>query len=669
MNAKLALLVFGSSLIAFEAHAQEWPKRPEKGLLPELKEHRHNGPWAIMPFVEEGGPARETSPYRSDRIRPDAGALETVIKAKRPVQFGMGTTGPGMAYQGHVSVKQRVGDFALTGAAAVEDSDSYQTPGGNGVRSGYQRHSEQAGFAWMPTGRALRVGIVNDVIKDQQQPFANQINQNGVNVTEGSGTDPVSTHRMIGRLRYEDHHSFDFLDSFSFEARHMALDRESNNFKARDATAPNSLVRVKPKADITTLSLRATAPIGPATVRITAKGEREGRNAARRGGPNTSLDQVSGFQFPDVALWRAQFATDAALDVSKDDHFTLSMRYDMQTGDAKGKNKEMRITGMAPPTAYRGTPLSLYQDYFAVGDTQREDHLISGGLQYKRDFLEDRGSATLDLSTVGRAPNARELYFALPSMEGPAAGAAGGTSSRIIGNPTLDAERHYRLEAATTLEGAGWHGWAQTGPGKGASWANAWSASLSGGVAYVEDFITRDRARGQAGVLANDNANIRRNVDATLAHVSADMQWNATRTFSAHTNIGYHWGHNESDDRALYGIAPLEANMILDWHDRLGTLGTWNAGAHIRAVWEQNRLDDDVSRGSGFDFEEADGFMTLDLFAGAQIYDRVGLRFMVENVFDQAYVDPNPVQSTNHPNPVGLPGAGRTFTGRLVANF
>ena len=63
----------------------------------------------------------------------------------------------------------------------------------------------------------------------------------------------------------------------------------------------------------------------------------------------------------------------------------------------------------------------------------------------------------------------------------------------------------------------------------------AWQgASASASVAVfadrVNDYILRDRARGQDGVLRADGASIYRNVDASLAGVEVEASWQLATT-------------------------------------------------------------------------------------------------------------------------------------------
>ena len=166
---------------------------------------------------------------------------------------------------------------------------------------------------------------------------------------------------------------------------------------------------------------------------------------------------------------------------------------------------------------------------------------------------------------------------------------------------------------------------------------DAWSVSGAMRASYVEDFITRDRARLQPGVLQDDRALIFRNVDVSMLTAELDATWNLTPRLSTRANLIYTLAENTSDDRPLYGIAPLEANLLIDYSDRLATFGSWSVGGKLRLVADQNRVDDDLNSGAGFDQGETDSFAVLDLYAGVQLYDRVGLRVGVENVFDTTY--------------------------------
>ncbi len=59
----------------------------------------------------------------------------------------------------------------------------------------------------------------------------------------------------------------------------------------------------------------------------------------------------------------------------------------------------------------------------------------------------------------------------------------------------------------------------------------------------------------------------------------------------------------------------------------------------------------------------------VDLYAGIQVHDRVGLRLGIENLFDKTYAEHDPHIATDESNPTAVNAPGRTFYARAVAAF
>lgn len=120
-----------------------------------------------------------------------------------------------------------------------------------------------------------------------------------------------------------------------------------------------------------------------------------------------------------------------------------------------------------------------------------------------------------------------------------------------MGNPEIDWALHRRLEGGLAYDANGWSGYGIKTGG-----ALPWRLALTAYYDDVKDFITRDRARGQTVTGVFDYARIRRNVDAELAGIAADLRANLSRRLATRLNVHYQYGHNTTDGRVLYGIYP-----------------------------------------------------------------------------------------------------------------
>jgi len=654
-----AALATAVSALASPGQAQDQgagPVLPADRLIPMLTQHDKPSPYPILPLYWLGSAPAEM-PYRQDHVRLPTGVLEPVVDAARTAKMGAGYSGAGDAKEIFAQAARRTARHMVMGAAAVETAGGYDDGNGNRVRFGYDRHTEQLALGYLPPGRALRAVVVHDRIDDAVLPLAAPTVQTGVNLIEGYGADPIKTERYVAKLSYEDKVTFAAADQFRAELGYIGLNRVADNYSLRTTPVPNR-VEGRPSADIVTATASVDFRAAGLAHRIGFDAKHTGQSGERLGGPGVnSLNTLTGLQYPGVSLWEAGLFAETAHDFSPNRHLSVSIRYDFVDASADEADRRMTIGTFA------GSPRDLYQLYNGSRDTEAREHNVSGRLKYEQDFLGDRAKAFAAIGRLMRTADAQERYFALPSTGGPA---PIGTSSRQVGNPLLDPEAHYRFDIGGNLDGEGWSEWGRMGSGDGLS---AWRLELTGHVDRVSDFITRDRAHGQTGVRLADNAAIWRNVDALLAGAEIDAQWNVTRNWSTRLNIAYQWGENTADSRPLYGIHPLEANWIVDYHDMLGGDGTWHVGGKLRAVAGQGRADIDPTRGSGFDAAETAGYSVVDLYAAAQFRDRIGVRVGIENLFDKRYAEHDPYTSTDETNASAVAAPGRTLYARVVANF
>ena len=116
-------------------------------------------------------------------------------------------------------------------------------------------------------------------------------------------------------------------------------------------------------------------------------------------------------------------------------------------------------------------------------------------------------------------------------------------------------------------------------------------------------------------------------------------------------------------------MAPFEANWLVDYHDDISRFGTWHTGTKLRMVAGQGRADTDPSRGSGYDSGETSGFSVLDLYAGAQLYERISMTAGIDNVLDKRYAVHDVVPLTGTGAALAVDAPGRTFFVRATASF
>ena len=323
------------------------------------------------------------------------------------------------------------------------------------------------------------------------------------------------------------------------------------------------------------------------------------------------------------------------------------LRYDLATSAAAD-------IGHAPNTglaSYDMAPRQMYQTYYGTsGPGTLVYHTVSGRLH-----LETSMGQTvpfLDIRHLVRTPTVSEQWLA----------STGPSYLVQVGNPTIAPEQHNGLELGGTTKGGGYSGY---GPDAA---IGGWQTKINISQDWVKDFITLDTARGQPGILMNNNAIIVRNVDASVQTFTWNAEYQPWENWGFRTNVGGEWGRNMTDHRPLYQMAAVDAQLMVDWFKKVNDL-RYNLGISTRIVGPMTDVDASTKTGSGQDnIARTGGFTLLNLYGGVQLWNRIGLDVGIDNILDRLYRE----HIAAYPQGPGtsLPYcAGRSFHGRLVIRF
>ncbi len=247
--------------------------------------------------------------------------------------------------------------------------------------------------------------------------------------------------------------------------------------------------------------------------------------------------------------------------------------------------------------------LPLYQSYYEKTPTESDENNISLFSRYYQNI--DNALYWAGISSTVRTADATERYVAANNMT---------TMMRWIGNPDIQPERHNQLEL-----GGKWH------------FENGWH-ELNIYHDQVDDFILRDRARGQSGILAMDMATIYRNVDATLQGFEWALNTSITKQWNFYTNLAYVKGENKQTGQALYQIPPIEGLIQLSHQG--DQLGYW---FDVKWALSQNDVDDNMMTGSALDAGESDGWVSVDFKLRYEFSNDWQVSVGINNLFDETY--------------------------------
>ncbi len=151
----------------------------------------------------------------------------------------------------------------------------------------------------------------------------------------------------------------------------------------------------------------------------------------------------------------------------------------------------------------------------------------------------------------------------------------------------------------------------------------SFDANLAAFYGVIDDYI-----------LITNTAAKARNVDALLYGFEADATWRFAPHWRSVATIAWTWAENDTDNRPLAQVAPLEATLGLQYEQE-----RWSAGVLARGVMEQDRVDVGSGTIAGTDLGATPGFAVLSLNGGWRVTDAVTLTAGVDNLLDRTYYE------------------------------
>jgi iron complex outermembrane receptor protein len=169
--------------------------------------------------------------------------------------------------------------------------------------------------------------------------------------------------------------------------------------------------------------------------------------------------------------------------------------------------------------------------------------------------------------------------------------------------------------------------------------ANATLGALDLAVAVfasdVHDFnLVQNSFAKPAGMTGTRLATVTRNVDASTWGGEFTAGWRFAEHWRADASVAYTRGTNDTEDRPLAQIPPLETRLALAY-----TQATWSVGGLVRLVADQDRVA--VSQGNivGQDIGPSEGFAVVSLNASWRATDRLRVSAGADNLLDEIYAE------------------------------
>jgi iron complex outermembrane receptor protein len=589
-------------------------------------------------YVHGGCPNRMDPP--SSFATPNAFDEVTVIKGVQSMRYGPGGSAGTVVFERNVPVFEEPpdwraelatsygswhkrpelgvdaalasGGFFLRAQGGVRSFDSYEDGNGDTVRSAFE--SEHAnlmlGFGKATTGR-VELGL--EAVRTDDALFA------------GAGMDSPKDAADTYRLEVRRDEKLLGLVDLRADLYYSDVDHLMDNYSLRPLTAPMAM-RVPSTSDTYGGRVSADREISESlTLTLGIDYQENRRDALRYAGPNPEqVGMLQSVMWPDATLGQGGLLVEGAQLLGTKSRLIFGGRADRFT--AKAAKTDVQPAGM------NLSPNELYEVYYGYRAEDWSDTAVSGLLRFER-FLTQNLTFFTGLSRSVRAADTTERYLGSNNPAGP---------KRWIGNPRLAAAKNHQLDLGLSS------------PGQSSTW------SVTGFVDQVDDFILRDRAHGQQGILQDDNATIYRNVEARLVGLELEGSHRPGDRLQLSGVVSWVRGENRTDDRPLAQIPPLQGWLQLDYGQE-----RWRAIGLFRWAASQTRVDDDPMTGSGQDYGETPGYGVADLSGSYEILRSLSIVAGVDNLFDRAYANHLNRGNLFDPDPVRINEPGRTFWLRL----
>ncbi|SFL99925.1 TonB-dependent copper receptor [Pelosinus propionicus] len=153
------------------------------------------------------------------------------------------------------------------------------------------------------------------------------------------------------------------------------------------------------------------------------------------------------------------------------------------------------------------------------------------------------------------------------------------------------------------------------------------STSLSLFYADIKDFILFKNANSSTTKTAH-------NVDASLYGGEVDLAYPLNKNWTATASLAYVRGNNDSDDKPLAQIPPLEGTLGIKYsHEKI------EAGLLWRGVQAQTRYDLNSGSEIGYDLGASSGFGILSANVAYKASKAITVAAGVDNIFDKNYAE------------------------------
>ena len=414
----------------------------------------------------------------------------TVIKGSQTVRYGGGTGGtvlferdtprfdPGEVFRawftGGLTDNSHTAKLGADVAVGIPEgyalatgqyraADNYNDGNGNAVPGAYDNE-----------GAGLSLGLTpND---DTHPVLSYDYTHDRDVLSAGAGMDGIYSDNDQWRLRLGQDIPLGPFAAVKAELYSVSVDQLMDNYSLRPLTA---MFKMRAPSTADTTGERLTADLEAIGMNWTLGTDylQVDRDATRLWSYQSAAVNVpNSYLWPDVVNADLGIFVEIERPLTKQSRLTAGLRYDRT--EARVSQSRAALVPVGP--AWVRSADQLYRAYYGVGAEHRDADNLGGFLTYAHN-LNDGLAVSVGVTRILRSADPTERYIASNAAPSTVA-----SNQRWVGNPGPDPETHHQI--GMTL----------------AKVAKHWNTQLDLFYDRVHDYILRDRARGQPGILLAD---------------------------------------------------------------------------------------------------------------------------------------------------------------------
>ncbi|HNN86714.1 MAG: TonB-dependent copper receptor [Cellvibrionales bacterium] len=464
-------------------------------------------------------------------------------------------------------------DFYIRGTATNAHQGDYRDGDGKKVHSQYQRWSANAAAGWTPdenTTLELSMGH-----SDGEAAYADR------------GVDGSLFKRDNLGIKLIKENLTERWKKLEVQAYYNYVDHVMDNYSLRTPTGMMA-TRMAMNPDRETLGARLanTVLLGERTELVFGSDTQQNQHSNR-----TTMNQdMMRFQdkdrVEDANIEQVGVFGEITHHYNDKQRIISGLRHDHWHAEDKRQTVMLNMMMSAPnPTA---------------GD-ERVEELTSGFMRYEHDIADD--TAYVGLGRSERFPD----YWELISKE----------TADSVSAFNADPEETTQLDLGYLFA------------------RGQWTGSVSAFYNHIDDYLLiQSGVVKPMGMMGRRTTTITRNIEAHSWGGEAELGYAINDNWRVDASLAYVRGENDTDDKSLAQLPPLEARFGLHYDD-----GTWSYGALWRAVAKQTHVSVNQGNIAGQDIGNTRGFGVLSLNAGWKVMPNLQLTTGIDNLLDKTYAE------------------------------